>query len=361
MSQGASHEATLCTQVAGIITDFRSGEVGVPVMDAAHVARWVHQFDEPDRLPILAGMSTVLQKTYYSRARTLACIGGMVAAEKVTRGVDRAQFWRSVAALSLQAPGKSQGSMLELFDEALRTSLGFGISDAQPDGKTYLYLDDALFSGNQAGNLLKAWIEREDIRNCRILGLFMGAHSNADWYLKNRVLDQLMASRSIEIDIFANVWIENQLKNRYSAQVLWPTAVPSRPSIQAWEATLTRDRAGWFAARQPGGKPSTEWFGSEEVRQVMERAFFEKGADIFGFSQSPDPRLRPLEFAKLETQGFGTLFATHWNSPNNGPLVLHWGDQNASGPLGRWYPLLPRRAGQRPSAATDFSAFFEEE
>jgi len=360
MSECVEHESALCARIAEIIADFRQDEMGIPKMDAAHVGRWVGQFEQADRLPILAGMAAVLPRSYFSRARTLACIQGMVRTNKIARGVELRQFWRSVGFLKLQEDGKSQVAMLEAFDQAMREALGFGISDTQPDGRTYLYLDDALFSGNQAGKLLKKWIEENDAEACRIIALFMGIHTNGEWYLCKRLLKDLADKRGIEIDVWHNTAIENSLTYRYSAHVLWPTAVPTHPAVQRWEATLQRGRDDWFHARPPGGGPSTEWFGSEEIRQVMERAFFEKGAEIIGFSQEPNPYLRPLGFSKLESPGFGTLFATHWNCPNNAPLVLHWGDPNESGPLGRWYPLLPRRAWQRTSAITDFSALFDE-
>jgi hypothetical protein len=47
---------------AAKIVDYRSGEISVP--DAAHVERWINQFDAPNRIPILNEMLHLIDKVY---------------------------------------------------------------------------------------------------------------------------------------------------------------------------------------------------------------------------------------------------------------------------------------------------------
>ena len=66
-------------KVAEIIADYRSGEVPTP--DNQHVLKWVSQFSESVRLPILEELSHVLSHTYLSKAD----------AKKFLRGVAQTQ------------------------------------------------------------------------------------------------------------------------------------------------------------------------------------------------------------------------------------------------------------------------------
>jgi hypothetical protein len=65
---------------------------------------------------------------------------------------------------------------------------------------------------------------------------------------------------------------------------------------------------------------------------------------IRSFSQNPSPSLRPLGFGPFGV-GFGSLFVTYRNCPNNAPLALWWGDPDAdpSHPFSKWRPLVPRK------------------
>ena len=85
-------------------------------------------------------------------------------------------------------------------------------------------------------------------------------------------------------------------------------------------------------------------FTSEKNRQLLEREFLHAGTQIQGFAESPSAALKPLGFSPF-VPGFGSLFVTYRNCPNNCPLALWYGDPDLGPdhPLSRWYPLFPRK------------------
>ena len=85
-------------------------------------------------------------------------------------------------------------------------------------------------------------------------------------------------------------------------------------------------------------------FSNVEGRQLLEDQFLQAGTEIRKFAENPSPQLKPLGYHQFEP-GFGSLLVTYRNCPNNCPLALWYGDPSypSTHPLGRWYPLLPRK------------------
>jgi hypothetical protein len=94
--------------------------------------------------------------------------------------------------------------------------------------------------------------------------------------------------------------------------------------------------------RAPGG--TGQFFSSETRRSVLEQAFLKAGLRIRSFSANPHAALRPLGFSPFGV-GFGSLFLSFRNCPNNAPLALWWGDHTKPSwhPFSKWYPLVPRK------------------
>ncbi len=86
-------------------------------------------------------------------------------------------------------------------------------------------------------------------------------------------------------------------------------------------------------------------FSSSQARKIVEKTFLTKGLELIQNNQYQASSIRPLGFMKLASLGFGTFFVTYRNTANNCPLVLWWGDPSypVTHPLGRWYPLFPRK------------------
>jgi hypothetical protein len=131
----------------GIVTtvsDYRCGEIA-PV-DQNHVISWLAQFDERDHDVILRETAHLLKKSYISKKsresfiRKLASNGDLV-------GVRAKQFWSEVGFLRLQKTSQSQADMLDLLGDVLGDQFGLSAESQESASSTYIYLDDACFSG----------------------------------------------------------------------------------------------------------------------------------------------------------------------------------------------------------------------
>lgn len=120
------------------IADYRDGEIVKP--DAAHVQRWVEQFDGSVRAPLLEELDHVLKQTYVSRAEMRKFLTEVATTPKFTGG-DHAAFWKQANILRLQDGTKSQHDMLQALEAVIKQELGppFGPGS---DGAPFIYVDD---------------------------------------------------------------------------------------------------------------------------------------------------------------------------------------------------------------------------
>src|SRR5262245_55700569 len=116
----------LCEAVAKIVADYRTGEI--PLIDAAHVERWVNQFDDTVRKPIVTELIHVLGKSYFTKANVLAFMNAVLTKKELT-GEDRCAFWKATKFLDIQGGGNSQREMLALFSQQLKNECGFEIGE----------------------------------------------------------------------------------------------------------------------------------------------------------------------------------------------------------------------------------------
>ncbi|MFP4027933.1 MAG: hypothetical protein ACLFWL_09090 [Candidatus Brocadiia bacterium] len=105
-------------------------------------------------------------------------------------------------------------------------------------------------------------------------------------------------------------------------------------------------------------------FSSSERRTILEREFLLAGIKIRNWCQNPSRKMRPLGFAHLDCLGFGSLFVSYRNCPNNCPLAMWWGNPHGLGfeAIDRWYPLFPRKMNGDDNHLNGWglSTFFEE-
>ena len=134
----------LLEQIATTITDYREGEIPKP--DAAHVLRWVNQFDAAVREPILQEMLHVLQRTYVSRASFRKFLVSVASGKKLC-GESPDAFWKTTNILKIQLSGRSQREILRLFGEVLEERFGIKLAQCGSATGPFIYLTDAVFSG----------------------------------------------------------------------------------------------------------------------------------------------------------------------------------------------------------------------
>ena len=313
----------LLAAVAGTIRDYRAGEISEPTPD--HVDRWIRQFDQAVQVPMLRELDFVLQRTYVSRSRAqqmLATIAGHFPCD----------FWRDTHILDIQRnDGHSQAEMLELFLPILREQCGPGIGYQGAPGGEFIYLDDAIFTGNRVIQDLTRWTSEAAPAKATLHIMTFASYRGGRYWINQNAASwksgKEIAHRCVYIDTFD---FENRRYYRDQSDVLWPTA-----EVYSAEG---------FAPRYPV-VGSSRIFASEEGRQLLELEFFNAGLRIQGFAREPNPALKPLGFYQFNP-GFGALFVTYRNCPNNCPLALWYGEPERyppSHPLGRWYPLFSRK------------------
>ena len=326
----------LCAKIAGIIGDYRQGEI--QPRTAEDVGRWIDQFDGVDQRPILEEMAHILGRMYFSKAKVRKFIRAVVSGPKLTGG-DPAAFWRNAEILRLQREdSRSQRDMLALFDEELLATCGFGTSDCKGGGKTFVYLDDGVFSGGQATADIVRWLkENGQAAGCVLHIVVIGMHDGGGWRIRKAFREFSPLRGKIKIWGLKEIpcWRRDGNEPDESG-VLWPRRWPQDdPAVKEWLARAPEDHNNNKDIPRPEGRRPA-FFKSENGRDVLERAFLCKGADLYCRPASRTSVFRPLGAQNWSGWGFGALFVTYRNCPNNCPLV--WWDAS-----GGWFPLFPRR------------------
>lgn len=319
---------SLLGAVASVIADYRAGQSGP--MDAAHVGRWVRQFNPDAQIPILRELRHVLGQTYLGRERVRTYLATLVKSPP-RAGVDPRLFWRSANFLDIQQNGESQREMLNLFEGVLRSEFALELGECGGSAGPFIYLDDGIFSGGRVRQDLRAWIHERAPSRAVVFVLTMVSHTYGDYDIQRNLRELAQTcGKEIELILRPDVVIENRVAYRDLSQVLWPAILPDDPEVLAY---VSNEAAYPFQPRSPDGA-SHRVFSSEEGRQLLESELLVAGLKIRSKHRDPKPHWRPLGFSQFGL-GFGSMIVTYRNCPNNAPLALWWG-------FGGWYPLFRR-------------------
>lgn len=340
----------LLASIAATIADYRENDLEAPT--PAHVDRWVNQFEANVHIPILHEINHVLKQTYIPKNSFKDYFSSLISNEKLTAG-DPSTFWSRAHILDIQQNGQSQSHIRQLFGEALREKLGLEIDNCGCPGGPYIYLDDVIFSGGRVITDLSRWLNNNAPEKSTIHVLVMATHKLGEWQCENR-LSRIATEveKNIDLHVWAVYRLENRLKYKNSADVLWPALIPQDPLVEAYVAQEERFPLQTRTAGQ--GKSELE-FTSEEGRQLLETELLKAGVRIRGLCQNPSDIMRPLGFGNFGV-GFGSTIVTYRNCPNNAPLALWWGDPDAhdNHPFSKWYPLVQRRTYEQEIDFDDF-------
>ncbi|MGO6723082.1 hypothetical protein ACC717_09515 [Rhizobium ruizarguesonis] len=319
----------LLQSIATITADYRAGELAAP--SPQHVDRWVSQFPQAVQQPILAELEHVFGETYIAKKDVEKFLSTLVKSEKIA-GADPASFWRNVKFLNIQGAGNSQREMLEIFGEKLQKHYDIEISDCRESPTAFVYLDDVVFTGGRVRTDLTSWINTSAPPETTVHIITMGLHNGGNWYANQEIAKVAKAAeKSIKLQWWRGVQIEDRKSHTDTSDVLRPTMIPNDPVTQAYINSLG------FAPvlRQPGSVGVKKFFSSEEGRSLVEQEFLKIGAHIRTIAPNLGIYQRPLGNMVLKTPGFGSMIVTFRNCPNNAPLALWVGAP--------WYPLFARK------------------
>ena len=295
----------LLTSIAHSIRDYRAGEIPEPTPD--HVERWIRQFDADVQVPMLREFDHVFKRTYVSKAKVQRLLDSVISNFPC-------DFWRGAHILDIQQQGSSQTEIRNLIVPILKEKCGSDIEYRGSQEGTYVYLDDAIFTGERVIRDLTAWIRESAPQAADVHIMSIATHKYAEYRIETG--DNYFGETKREKGINIHMWrfkafaFENRRAYRDESDVLWPIA-------EVYDSAP-------FLPRTPLQQVSRV-FSSEQGRELLEREFLEAGRKIRGFANDPSPRLKPLGFSPFEP-GFGSLFVTYRNCPNNCPLALWYGD-----------------------------------
>lgn len=319
----------LLESIADTIADYRAGEIAAPTPQ--HVDKWIKQFAKGARDPMLAELDHVLKETYQPRTEVRKFLGSLLKTQKFA-GDDPCSFWKNVQFFDIQRGGNSQHEMLEMVDALLQKRCGFGIDDCGEKPKAFLYLDDAIFTGNRLLNDMRSWIRADAPKKSAVHVATIALHCGGQWYAEKEITKAAGdAEKTIQLTWWRCLEIEDRKSHVDTSDVLRPTVLPDDDLVTVYVKGLRYAPV----LRTPGNVGGNEFFSCEEGRHLLEQEFLKAGVRIRSLCPHLNKYQRPLGNMVLDTLGFGSLLVTFRNCPNNCPLALWAGDP--------WYPLFPRK------------------
>jgi hypothetical protein len=315
--------------LAAMISDYRKGEIPTP--DASHVDRWISQFPAAVRDPILSELLHVFGRTYFSRVYVQTFIDSIVVNANFA-GANPCEFWQGVKVLNLQTAGHSQKDMLTLLGDSLQRQCGLAMGLCGVSPHTYLYLDDAVFSGGRVQSDIINWVKGTAPARAKLAVLVIGSHRLGEWYSTKKIREAAQAvGKVIELKWWRVASYEDRKSEIKNSDVLRPICIPVDPLTQAYVAGL----GDAPILRTVGGESPIGVFSSEAGRHLLEQEFLTAGVGVRNACSHFDKYMRPLGRVMFESLGFGSTIVTYRNCPNNAPLVFWAGNP--------WYPLFPRK------------------
>ncbi len=314
----------LLASITNTIKDYRACEIPEPTPD--HVDRWISQFDENVQLPMLRELDHVFKLTYKPKFEVKKFLETVATHEALVGNIPR-EFWRDARILDIQRNGRSQAEMRMLFGEILREQYGLSINHVSASDSAFIYLDDAIFTGDRVIEDLAEITENIPPR-ARLHIIVIAIHSYAKYWFHQDNRIAALSQRRINVKFWHAISFENRRTWCDQSGMLVPTDIlcPEEIGVRNFNQRASR------------------FFSSVKGRQLLEREFLRAGRTIRGFASNPSQRIKPLGYSPFDP-GFGSMFVTYRNCPNNCPLALWYGNLEfpPSHPLGRWYPLFPRK------------------
>lgn len=320
-----------------------------------HVTQWVNQFEQNDQQFILEEFLHLLkQGIYVSRQEATDLLRkSLVGISRHLNNATVPDFLRETKFLNLQPAPKSQGELLAILDEILRTDYDVMLANcggANP--KNFVYFDDLLATGGTISRITNDWLLTQhqsgqpnytlvNTGNVRLIVCVFCLHTwglqTCKWLWKFRLNnDEIMK----KVKVFSHYNIENQV-GIPSERLNLPYPVNQQPEnvrgyLQSLPMEVTRHEV---KAYRKSNQPTEEvFFSSPENRVRFENILMQKGIEILNRVADKNKAHRPLgaTFPSYRTFGTGTMFFTWRNISNTTPLVFWWEGHG-------WHGLFPLR------------------
>ena len=238
---------------------------------------------------------------------------------------------------------------MEILNELVQYKYGISLEDCgQTNATSYIYVDDAIYSGNRVIRDIQKWTNEIDDTNSieRLDIIVIAMHSRNMNYVTKEVQKALP---NTTVNFWRGLKFSDSLRGSYNHfESFWPSEElgynhTTEEYMESVNDTRSEAQKNNIPLLREAGHPKNDnYFTSLTNRKDVEKIFFEKGVEIVSYARNPNPNMRPMGYDSSKTLGFGSYFVTYRNIANNCPVVLWWGNPNAFSGINNWYPLFPR-------------------
>ena len=313
------------SSLSKIIEDYRQDEISPRSPEL--IDDWLQQFPREVQGPVLGALLHILEKTYISKEVFRSFLASLASTDKLSPGSPPAGFWSRANLLNIQQAGNSQREILDVFDEILRETHGIGVSQIGSQDGDFIYIDDCIATGSRLRSDICHWLQWEAPEKV-ILHVITPALFRGSWWVDAKIQEAAKdAGKSISLKKWRipHLLMENRLSKRNQSDVLWPTSELDDDAVKQYVAYLTElgRPPTW---RNQSVLSTSKVFNDAHERMLLENEFLKIGARIRNDQPNLPEKMRPLGYSNLDTLGFGSMFLTYRNCPNNCPLVF-WIEQ----------------------------------
>lgn len=316
----------LLQSISDTVCDYRRDEISPRTPDL--INEWVRQFPKGVQVPLLEALDNVLKETYISHDRFHSFLKVLVTTDKLAPGSEPKDYWRSVNFLDIQQGGSSQSEILKMFDEILQETHGFGLASTGSRDGDFIYLDDCIATGHRVRDDVRFWLSGKTPEHIK-LNIISPILYKGSWWINGHI-HRAAAENDKRINLakwsLTNFQLENRLSSRNQADVLWPTEIPDTEHVKEYCAFL-EEMGHPPETRGPGNPGASRIFANDAQKILLENQFLIRGCLIRSEQHNLPQSIRPLGYSNLHTLGFGSMFVTYRNCPNNCPLVF-WVEQD---------------------------------
>ena len=313
-------------RLATVTADYREADGFKQTTEKVEV--FLSQFPASERTDLARTLSNAFEKSYVSKTNLVKYIDKIAQSKKFC-GLDPAEFWATAELLNIQTKGNSQADMVAALNARIKALVG---KRPPKTASTFIYIDDAIFSGGTAKSDLEEWVRYTAPVEAELRIVTIGLHGYGQ-YSVQRHLGKIIreVGKDIKIAFWAFAKFANNPNSPHKSDVLWPREIPDNQDAREYVNSL-KYSPKW---RIHDDQSVFGLFESEADRHFLEQTLLIAGLKVRSVCPSLNDFQRPLGNHTFSSLGFGSLFVTFRNCANNVPIAL-W----ASDP---WIPLLPRK------------------
>jgi hypothetical protein len=329
------------------IQDYRLDDIAAAKMSKDRIAQWINQFDESVRLPILVELNQIFKIRYISKTKAKHFLQLVITKLSEDFGFENElEFLENVTFLDLQPNGKSQKILLGLLDKLLEEKYGIRLSDCGKKSTKYsIYIDDILCTGLTLISDIVKWSKQQFLNgktnkmavednSTKLIFTYIFIHNKNYNKKKAEMRYKISGSFADHHKMYRLIAVENQMDHSAKLNLVLPSELTVSEPIAAYRNKIIEE-VDSYTQRYNNTSPeefyrnadlpvNEEFYSSPGNRDIMEKAFLEKGIEILANTNVINRNMRALGYTlpSLKNFGFGALCFTWRNVPNNAPLVF---------------------------------------